>query len=512
MRTTQQNFNWKNMHETSTAMVARLHSVDNRPASGAPTPSANDWLEGLSALRELSREVSQRGGRLRAQGGLWSLSEVARLEEDVVDLSAMNRVDATLPAGALDPTARASGRFVFAQAGVRVVDLQQTLDQHGLALPTSGASNGQSLAGAIATGTHGAAVKFGAMQDFVAAIHLVGADGEAAWIERATRPVVSDAFAALTKSRRVLDDALFEAALVSFGCFGVVHAFVLDVVDRYLLDLHVKRVTRKAMLQTLTPTGLDLTPLQLPGGALTPHHVELVVNPYCDMSDADGVVCRVMYERPWSPQPASQGGSSKAFSSDLIADVGKLAQIVGALPGVDLVALRAAVKLYLDSEIPDVQSRVAAPGVHFGDTSLRPGGISTELGVALGDLPATLSTLIDVARKHDYAGAFACRFVRPSRATLAFTRHGPLTCTIETPSINNAGTRAAIPAFWDELTKAKIPFTAHWGQLLPRDPAWVQRAYGASVGAWQRARDTWLTTPAARRMFSNELSDLLKLT
>lgn len=513
MRTTKTNVSWKNMHETSAGVVARLHTVDNRPPPGAPPPASNAWLQGLHDLRALVREVFARRGRLRAQGGLWSLSEVARLDDDVVDLSFMNQIDATLPAAALHPAAQADGRrYVFAQAGVRLVDLHQSLEKDGLALPTSGASNGQSLAGAIATGTHGAAVDVGAMQDSVGAVHLVGDDGDAAWVERASRPVLSDALVALTQSRRVSDDRLFAAALVNLGSLGVVHAYMLEAVPRYRLELHVKRVSRDAMLSALVDGAFDFAPLRLPDGAARPYHVEFIVNPYADASEPDGVAARVLYRRPWAAAPPAGGGVTAAFSADLIARVGELAHVLGALPGVGDAVLKAAVKLFLDQLVPDASGLLASPAVHFGDSTLQPGGVSTELGVASTDVHRTLAALLRVARQTGYAGVFALRFVRPSEATLAFTRHGPLTCAIETPSIKTPGTEAAIPAFWSALTQAGVPYTAHWGQLFPKDPAWVKAAYGAAADDWRAAREGWLVTPTARRMFSNDLLDRLQLT
>ncbi len=51
--------------------------------------------------------------------------------------------------------------------------VNRELSAKGLALQTSGASDGQTFAGAIATGTHGADMKVGALHDTVLAVHLV---------------------------------------------------------------------------------------------------------------------------------------------------------------------------------------------------------------------------------------------------------------------------------------------------------------------------------------------------
>lgn len=494
-------------HEKQGAPVRRVHRVDNRPPAGA-APPANTWLQGLRDLRALVKEVAGRGARLRAQGGLWSLSDVAWLDDEVVAINALNQLDASLPATALHPAARADGRrYVFVQAGISVVDLHLALEKHGLALPTCGASNGQTLAGAIATGTHGAAIDVGSMQDYVAAIHLVGADGDAAWIHRATRPVVSDAFAQVSESRVIADDALFDAALVNVGCFGVVHAYLLEVWDRYLLELYVQRTSREKVLAAMVSGEFDPTPLGLPRGAERPHHVEFIVNPHASPTDLSGAVVRVMYRRPWASQPPAGGGQSSAFAADLIASVGKLVDVLATG-----CVLKMAVDLFLGQLVPDAKGMIGPPAVHFGDTSLQPGGISTELGIASTDVSTVIPLLCEVSQKHGYAGVLAMRFVRPSKATLAFTRHGPLTCTIETPCIANPGTRAAMQGFWHELTKAGIPYTTHWGQLFPTDSAWVKSTWGAVLPAWKAARAGWLTTPASRKMFSNDLTQRLGIS
>jgi FAD/FMN-containing dehydrogenase len=58
-----------------------------------------------------------------------------------------------------------------------IQDLHQRLDGMGLVLETMGGSSGQTLAGAISTGTHGGDIFMGPLADCVLAIHLVGAGG-----------------------------------------------------------------------------------------------------------------------------------------------------------------------------------------------------------------------------------------------------------------------------------------------------------------------------------------------
>ena len=81
-------------------------------------------------------------------------------------------------------TPRACRALRFVQCGVGVAQLSGLLRHDGLSLKTSGANNGQTLAGAISTGTHGAALDVGAMQDAVCGLHLIPDARRSLWLER----------------------------------------------------------------------------------------------------------------------------------------------------------------------------------------------------------------------------------------------------------------------------------------------------------------------------------------
>ncbi|MDZ7691665.1 MAG: hypothetical protein U5K69_11165 [Balneolaceae bacterium] len=61
----------------------------------------------------------------------------------------------------------------FFQCGNTIKELAMTLSSHGKSLKTSGASNGQTIAGCISTGVHGSAIDIGAIQDYVVGINLI---------------------------------------------------------------------------------------------------------------------------------------------------------------------------------------------------------------------------------------------------------------------------------------------------------------------------------------------------
>jgi L-gulono-1,4-lactone dehydrogenase len=94
-------------------------------------------------------------------------------------------------------------------AGTRLGELCRLLARHGLALENMGDVDTQTVAGALATGTHGTGLRYGGLATQAVALELVRADGTV-----------------LTCSRDEHPD-LFAAAAVGLGAFGVVTAVTL---------------------------------------------------------------------------------------------------------------------------------------------------------------------------------------------------------------------------------------------------------------------------------------------
>jgi FAD-linked oxidoreductase len=128
---------------------------------------------------------------------------------------------------------RASG-LVRAEAGISLHRLVRELHAQGLALPNLGDIDAQSLAGALATGTHGTGARLGNLSTAVEGMELVLADGSERSIEGGDELL----------SARVGLGALGVVAAVTLRC---VPAFRLHAVDQPLplddvladLDAHV---------------------------------------------------------------------------------------------------------------------------------------------------------------------------------------------------------------------------------------------------------------------------------
>jgi len=181
--------------------------------------------------------------QIRVVGSGWAFDDIAYSPDVMVSLVRLQSVleYVTDPgAGALlSPTLPNGRRLVHVEAGMKVATLNAQLAARGLAMPTLGGSNGQSIVGAFSTSTHGADFFEPPFCDLVHAMHVVGPGGQEYWIERESAPITSSA-----RLGRVLpcpdtliirDDEAFDAIVVGFGRFGIVYSVVLETVPAYSL-------------------------------------------------------------------------------------------------------------------------------------------------------------------------------------------------------------------------------------------------------------------------------------
>ena len=505
----QRRVSWRNKHLNVERQVERLYDVWNRWSDGS-RPNEHVWRAGLCALQQIVRDAEAQGRRVRALGGAWSLSDAATTNDFMLNTKPLNCIDVGLSPKSLAPNfAGTKEHLVFTQCGASVLELNQVLEASGVALPTTGASNGQTIAGAVATGTHGSAHQVGGMQEFVVGLHLVCEGGKHYWLERASRPVVSASFVALLGAELLRDDDVFDAALVSFGSFGIVHALLLEVCPLYVLERHVRRHAFAEVEHALAT--LDVSALGLAHGASLPFHFEVVINPY-ELASGQGAYVRSLYKLPrpapdLAPPPALQTRSDQG--DDLLGVLGVLTDAVPA-------AIPSAVGTLASQQMKPVSFSIATPGQTFGTTGIRGDVLSMELSVAPADVVAVVRCVAQVAREHTFAGLIAVRYVKASRALLAFTQDciaSPIVATVELPCVGSARTLEAFDRIWDALDRAGIRHALHWGQCLPGTygAARLRQLYGDRVDRWLAARHRLLPSAAGRRRFANGFLERLGL-
>lgn len=143
--------------------------------------------------------------RLRAVGAAHSWSPAIVTEDTLVSLDRMRDVIA------IDR----ERMQVTVQAGMRLRELNRVLDAEGLALANLGSIDSQSIAGVIATGTHGTGSAFRCISAQVARLQLIDGAGRDVTLERGQPD--------------------FDGAVVSLGALGVVYAVTFDVVEAFRL-------------------------------------------------------------------------------------------------------------------------------------------------------------------------------------------------------------------------------------------------------------------------------------
>ncbi|KXX79252.1 putative D-arabinono-1,4-lactone oxidase [Madurella mycetomatis] len=111
---------------------------------------------------------------------------------------------------------RATGVCIL-QAGIRLYQLSEALDRAGLAMPSLGSINEQSIAGAISTGTHGSSLRHGLVSESVLGLKVTMADGRTRECSARERP------------------ELFRAALLSLGVIGVISEVTFRAVPAFSL-------------------------------------------------------------------------------------------------------------------------------------------------------------------------------------------------------------------------------------------------------------------------------------
>ncbi|HJS10826.1 D-arabinono-1,4-lactone oxidase [Sphingopyxis sp.] len=183
--------------------------------------SWSNWSGSVTAAASIARPQSEdelamlvRSARkLRATGAGHSFMPLCESGELIVSLDDM--------AGAIHIAA--DRRTARIPAGWSIRRLTAALWEEGLALANQGDVNPQSLAGAMATGTHGTGVDLGSLATFARGFRLVGGDGEAHWCDSATNA------------------DLYQAQRLSLGLFGVATEIEVAVVPAFHLAERIEK-------------------------------------------------------------------------------------------------------------------------------------------------------------------------------------------------------------------------------------------------------------------------------
>jgi hypothetical protein len=485
---------WDNWHKTVSQPIEGIYTphypADNPPYTAAVLNACTQDIQLAIAV------AKERSLRLRAAGSAWSLSTAGVTNGIMLDTSFLKGWFKINP-GNLDPgyqgTAR-SGLFFF-QCGTLIAEVNKTIesDTHRRSLRTTGAANGQTIVGATATGTHGSALGFGAAHDQIVAIHLLAGPQKQFLLERASYPVLKQAFADALNAELVRDDDLFNAAVMSFGSMGVIHNVVIETRPRFLLDAETHApVPFDQDLRNLIAT---LDPERHPRlrGKGQPYFLQVVVNPH-----SNDAMINVMYEQRWKdghvPDYRLKAGKVGP-GYDALGLVGKVFETSPAL-------IPSFFKLV--STVIDTKPKLDRSwGELFGYKAPQTKVASGSIAVALADALATLDILGQVNAQHPAPLVYGCRFVKRSPALLAFNRFD----TTFVVSLDGVFNNQSVDFFRRSaaaLDQAGIRYTQHWGKANAYTGPRIRQAYGdGAVDKWLAARHRLLPSARDRAIFTN---------
>lgn len=492
---------WTGRHQTYKQKIEGQHSFQVYHPPNNPSARLQAYNAATKELQDLIGQAVQEQKTLRAYGSSWSLSKVAVSEHRLVSTKAL-RIRFTLPASQVSANyAGERTKLRFLEGGYSIAEINRVLFQEGLSLKASGSNNGQTLPGVVSTGTHGSAFKFGATQDFVVGIHLITGPSKHVYLERASYPVTRPSFAAMLGAELIRDDTLFDAALVSFGSFGIIHGLMIEARELFLLDAYRSyRKFNPALRKAISK--LDFSGLSLPKPASKLYHFQVTFNPN-DAVPPKRAAALLMFERPWTQAyepPDWDDGAAGPGASGL--------EVMGGL--LDLIpgSLGALIKPLLNTQVDDALAPYEVTGAIkdlFRGEKTTGKVFASGVGVPLDKALDVLSIAMDTYKNFGTVlpMLITLRFVKGTKALLGFTKFEP-TCVLEIDGLFTPKSQQYVNQIWAKLEQAGIPFTMHWGKINSfMTTARVKNMYGANVDKWIDSRETLLESPEVRNVFTN---------
>ena len=272
------------LEEARAIRAAVLHKI-NQVEAAVPAPAdqsgASVWSNWSGSVSSHPRAVLRPRDELelgmaigearsvRATGAGHSFMPLCQSDDLIVSLEDMAGTLSIAP----------DRQSVRAPAGWSLKRLTAALWAQGLALANQGDVNPQSLAGSLATGTHGTGRELGSLATFARGFRLVMADGEPRWCDAKTEP------------------DMFAAQRLSLGLFGIATEIEIAVVPAF----HLIERTRKISWDEVRESFDQL--------AEQHRHIEFFLFPH-----ADDVILKTLDPTdPCDPPPLADPADEQGF-------------------------------------------------------------------------------------------------------------------------------------------------------------------------------------------------------
>ncbi|HEX6376316.1 MAG TPA: FAD-binding protein [Allosphingosinicella sp.] len=475
---------WNGVHVTHKTRVAELIDVDNVEPGGTLVGGFDMFRNAGRYLDEVIGKARDAGARILAIGSGWALSDINITDGWLINTKLLNGcydiADKYFEAGypAADRPC-----VVLAQGGMQIAELNAYLElisKVPRSIKAAGIGNGQTVAGAVSGNTHGSQINFGAMPDFVVGLHIATGRGRTLWIERASKPVLNQDFCDKIEADLIRDDAVFNAAVVSFGTFGIIAALAVETAPIFHLDFpaisDIPHDDLKTKLSGFAAADPDL------------YHYEFIFDPHARNPVAmEGAAKRVPFQ-PNTPTPVPRwivrDRNGYAPGINILRVVGLLRFLPPRIP--TRFQFKQYRRLALLNKVRGTPGQLYTSSIYYLE-----GYTESAFGVSVKDAPKMIDISSAVAREVRLPSIGQVRLVHRSRATLGFTQHEPKTAVFEFGMINDE----RFPEFerrMDAALRAEgIRYTLHWSKNSGISPAQLDYMYGAAkIASWKAARHT----------------------
>ena len=490
---------WANYHQTAACnLKSRVELANSEQMNGRA------HLKGVAeSVLALLQEARQYHIPVRPIGAGWSPSPINVVEDGwLVETLRLNRTFKLSALNVHQDCDIAAEALLLVQAGATVDEVYESAEELGRSLRTGGASNGQSFAGACATGTHGSVWQAGGIQDHVRAVQLVTPE-RILWIEP-KQGVLSDDFIAQTGSEIIRSDRIFAAAQLHVGAMGFVTAMLIETDPIFMVQNiqkaakikreHIDWLCRGEFRKFSCEFGLDEES----------YFQQLILNPF-DPFDKKSLL-RFLYKRPFDasippPPPGDMGagydaltllGKAMAESDFFQAEILQLAMEQAYPKNRDV------------DDPPAIATWGHTTEEHMPIASLFNGSVTMDRS----KLSEAFDLIIDSFRSGGGGTVVTLRFVSKAKGLLA-PAHWPDNVVIDFDGPNVESSHSGYKKVVEALDDAGIAFTRHWGKTNNLDKRRVQRDYEQDFANWKWAQAQVMPDPADRQVFAND--ELVKL-
>ncbi|MCB2089302.1 MAG: hypothetical protein KDD98_10820 [Sphingomonadaceae bacterium] len=476
----------------------------------------------------------------------WSFSELIGTEFSQLLCEGLSGIGILDPQY-LDPEAGLdAGMVAMASGGTRLRELVNwgQLQPRKVTVETSGTHLGLTVAGGIATASHGSRIGFGGLQDSVLGMHLVVAPGRHVWIEPEDKPVLNDAgLAALSIDGvapiLVRDNEHIQNALIHLGAMGIINGVALKMTPDVLhAPLRIAQVIDKDWLKLLDD-GKFPDIAEWAGCARKPYFYELTLDPHGPFTSP------ALHSFLFRTKRKTLSGTANACHvGDAIGSITELRPSSTAKGLTDPIeqALRAvfddntsafshygSLACFGPPKGPFDPDSPAVPALNWA--SLHADEITGDMAGALYNasfaIPSqatsrAVTAICEAVAHLPPSFVFTLRFVSQPAGTLAFTRFventvieidglSPLICKLlaaEAASSSDPIKQALAPAYMqlattlpagakavrETLEAHSIQYSMHWGKLGDLDRAKVQADFGSANGSGLSSIERWRAT------------------